>query len=226
MNGSSFIQITGLLGTYDDCIAWLTNPGSVRGLNCASFLWMGNSIANFDHVSQPSAILSRFRSACAQSRLGCQFLASTDTCQSESRIIKSYSPELPEFWDFIMNGLRHANSALGCDLFNHDYWSFGTVVVPDGLWGKSLIIYYAPRRDVRVSVPGGTDLVFREGQKIKVVASGKWTQALVERLGSYAGLQVQRRWMDPLRIYCEYQPSSWIRLTLLGIYSLASGASD
>ncbi|RMJ26304.1 Pfam:DUF2260 [Aspergillus sp. HF37] len=212
MNGSAFIQITGLLGTYDDCIAWLASAGSTRGLYSATFLWMGNSIANFEHVSQPSAILSRFRGACSQSRLGCQFLVSTDACQSESKIAKSYSPELCELREFIMNGLRHANSALGCDLFTYDDWTFGTTVAPDGYGGKSLAVYYAPRRDISVPVNGGLDISFRKGQMIKVISSGKWTRALVEQLGSHAGLQVQHRWMDPSRIYC--------------IYSLAPGVSD
>lgn len=53
MRDSRFISVAGLCGTYDDCIAWLSNQPDLGDatVSMVTFLWMGNSISNFPHYS-------------------------------------------------------------------------------------------------------------------------------------------------------------------------------
>lgn len=203
MGGSRYIKITGLLGTYDDCIAWLRTPDSLPGLKSAIFLWMGNSIANFAHISQAGSFLSRFKAACRQADLQCQFLVSTDVCQQERKISKAYSPEIDGLRSFIMNGLAQANSFVGYDLFDLQDWGFETEIRSTGHEGMTLTVYYTALRDLMVFIRGGPVVLFWKGQKIMIIRSGKWTEALMGMVSSRAGLQVQKKWIDSSGIYCE-----------------------
>ncbi len=86
---SPFITITGLLGTYDDCVAWLSGLKSPRGLGSVTILWLGNSIANLDSQEQASAFLARFGTACQHARLACRFVVSTDICQRDEKVLEA-----------------------------------------------------------------------------------------------------------------------------------------
>src|SRR5690348_8694744 len=96
MQGSKFVTITGLLGTYEDCVSWLSQPGNISGLSSITFLWMGNSIANFEHHSEASAFLARFKRACQLSHIDCNFILSTDICDQDSTMNEAYNLDKSE----------------------------------------------------------------------------------------------------------------------------------
>lgn len=169
MNGSEPVTVTGLLGIYEDCIASLSNPDQVDGLSSATFLWMGNSIVNFDHFSEAGSLLSRFRKACKLSKSRCQFLVSSDICQLLDKVAETYNPELGEFRDFISNRMSHANSALGYNAFRFEDWSCETKLCPER---HTLQVYYTSRRDVQITVSDdGSSIPFTKGQKVRIITA-------------------------------------------------------
>lgn len=102
---------------------------------------MGNSIANFAHISQAGSFLSRFRTACRQADLHCQFLVLTDVCQQEGSIAKAYSPKINGLGGFIMNGLTQTNSFVGYDLFDLQNWGFETEIYSTGHDDANILLY-------------------------------------------------------------------------------------
>lgn len=197
MKGSEFVQITGLLGTYEDCVSWLSSPNDLTGLTSVNILWMGNSIANV-HYSEASAFLSRFRKACDQSSLRCQFLVSVDVCQQEAKVSDAYSLELPEFREFMSNGMWSANSNSGHDIFLPEDWMCGSEFCPDA---QSLHLFYTALRDTYVNDVEGSTISFRKGERVQITTSGKWTEATMNRISKQAGFSIQRKWKDGCDAY-------------------------
>ena len=203
MGSSQYVKITGLLGTYEDCVSWLSGPNNLRDLSLASFLWMGNSIANFNHYSEAGAFLSKFRKACEQSSLRCQFIVSVDICQDAAKVAKAYSLDLPEFRDFLLNGLVHSNTAVGHEMFRYEDWSCELELSSDE---HGLGIYYAPQRDVEITPSDeGPIVAFSRGQRVKVITSGKWNETVMKQMGAQAGLHIQGRWKDVYGDYCKLE---------------------
>jgi uncharacterized SAM-dependent methyltransferase len=200
MGSLEFVKATGLLGTYEDCISWLSSLNNLDGLNSVTFLWMGNSIANFHHYSEASTFLSRVRKACEQSSLRCQFLVSVDICQREEKVSKAYSGELRECQDFLLNGLTSANSVIGHDTFHFEDWSHEYQLCVDE---HSLKFYYTPQRDIPVTASEGSAILLRKGERVHIITSGKWTEAVMNQIATQAGLQIQQRWKDICGDYCK-----------------------
>lgn len=233
MNGSQFVQITGLLGTYDDCVSWLSGPDNFDGLTAVNILWMGNSVANV-HYSESSAFLSRFRKACDLSSLPCQFLISVDVCQQESKVSDAYNLKLPEFREFMSNGMWSANSNSGHAIFVPEDWMCDSEFCPGA---QSLDLFYTALRDTRVDDVEGSNISFRKGERVQITTSGKWTEATMNQISKQAGFTVQQKWKDGCGAYgmlcCILSPSSPpittsrttnLTFCVTGIYSLLSRA--
>ncbi|KAK2758726.1 hypothetical protein FQN54_003416 [Arachnomyces sp. PD_36] len=208
MEGSKFVKITGLLGTYDDCVSWLSNPENLGEITSVNMLWMGNSIANV-HYSEASAFLSRFRKACEHSGTCCQFLVSVDICQEFGRVSDAYSYDLPEFREFMSNGMWSANSNVGQEIFHSDDWVCDSEFDSDA---QSLDLGFIAKRDVEVNDVEGSTVSFQKGEKVNITTTGKWTEATMKRISMQAGFTVQRRWKDDFNVYGEWNSCSKLSL--------------
>ncbi|KAK5624972.1 hypothetical protein RRF57_000688 [Xylaria bambusicola] len=192
---SSFITITGLLGTYDDCIAWLGGANSLSQYQPITILWLGNSIANMDHPEEAGAFLERFGTACKRAQLTCRFLVSIDICQKESKIKDAYSG--PEFRDWLLSSLEIASLAVGYDAFSSADWG-------DSIWMDSytctLHACLAARRDMLIPltspIHGSQTVAIHKGDRITMIRSGKWKEDTIGEICAQAGFQIQQRWKD------------------------------
>ncbi|KAI1387346.1 histidine-specific methyltransferase [Hypoxylon trugodes] len=202
---SPFITITGLLGTYDDCVAWLTGLKTMRALGSMTILWLGNSIANLDSHDQASAFLARFGTACQHARLACRFLVSTDICQRDEKVLEAYNVGRPEYRDFLLNALDAANLELGYEAFSADDWTPASWLDERE---RNLHFYLTAKYDVLVpltSVAEGTDAVtIHKGQRVRVVTSGKWSEEVMGQICGKAGFHIQQRWKDDSGDYCIF----------------------
>ncbi|OJJ47777.1 hypothetical protein ASPZODRAFT_29861, partial [Penicilliopsis zonata CBS 506.65] len=183
-----FVSIQGLLGTYDDGLAWLRSKSlSERTNTPVTILWLGNSVTNSGQQIARDT-LAQFSSVCS-----CQFLLGVDVCQDVSAVMQAYSPADPSHAAFIMNGLVHANKVMGQegDTFDLDDWTFTTTLNPTS---HSLDVAYCPRRDVQVTIDDDTSLSISQGTPVNVVTSGKWSDEDVRTVVGAAGLQVLQVW--------------------------------
>ncbi|KAG2420427.1 hypothetical protein HFD88_000039 [Aspergillus terreus] len=198
-----FISVTGLCGTYDDCIAWLSDQPDLGDatVSMVTLLWMGNSISNFPHYKNASAILSGFKQSCMISGLRCQYLVAADGCEDQQRIMIAYDTSNPHLQAFLLNGLCQANAVFGREAFELKDWSCETEFCPRQ---QSLDVYYVPLRNLHVDIDGGEGVQLRRGQRIKVISSGKWTKTLIAKMASLADLRLNRIWGDPSGVYYFY----------------------
>ncbi|KAF7133604.1 hypothetical protein CNMCM5793_004733 [Aspergillus hiratsukae] len=203
-----FISVTGLCGTYRDCIAWLSEQPDLGDatVSTVTLLWMGNSISNFSHYKEASTMLSEFKQACEMSGLRCQYLVAADGCEDQQRIMDAYDTSSPHLQAFMLNGLCQANTVLGREAFNLEDWSCEAEFSPRQ---QCLDVYYVPLRDVQVDLHGeGESSHFRCGQRIKAISSGKWTKTLVAKMASLADFQLNRIWGDRSGVYYFYHLTS------------------
>jgi uncharacterized SAM-dependent methyltransferase len=203
MHGSKFLAITGLLGTYEDCGSWLSQPENLNGLSSVTFLWMGNSIANFRHHSEASAFLARFKSACQLSRIDCNFILSTDICDQDSKMNEAYNLDKSELQAWLLNGLTHANAALGREILRLEDWKIETEFDSQE---HNLNTYYTALSDVKLQVTAakGPPIVFCKGTRVRIITSGKWSEEIMGEMCNDAGFRVQQRWKDEPGAYCLY----------------------
>jgi uncharacterized SAM-dependent methyltransferase len=201
MKDAPFVSVTGLLGTYEDCIHWISHSQGLRKFTSANFLWMGNSIANFGCRSTAADFLSRFRSACQQSLLGCRFIVSIDICQNEDKVFEAYSMGKPELRAFLLNGFLSANAALGKAAFNLEDWSLSTSMDAKE---RSLHLFAVARRDLQVRLEKDTSYIaMRKGDRLQLATSGKWSEEMVRCLCAVAKLQILQCWKDKSGDFCE-----------------------
>lgn len=196
---SSGVKVHGLVGTYEDCISWLAgNPWPRKQVNQVTLLWMGNSVANYGQL-EASSVLGQFARAVQGAGVPCQFLLAVDACQQESRILEAYDSDQEALREFILNGLRHANTVMGRNMFNSDEW--GCVCRFDA-HDHTLRVYYTCRTDTELNVDGRR-LSLTNGSQIEAITSGKWTVSDVQQIAKRAGLRVRDQWCDAERMYCK-----------------------
>ncbi|GIJ83252.1 hypothetical protein Asppvi_002071 [Aspergillus pseudoviridinutans] len=199
------VDITGLWGTYDDCVSWISTQSDLEPLNTVTFFWMGNSVGNMDHHSEASALLAQFKDACQASSLRCQFLIAADACEDIQMIQKAYDTRNSALHAFILNGLIHANAVLGREAFSLEDWSCESEFSPDE---SQLEVYYTPCRDVQVDVGDGCIYHIKRGERIRAISSGKWGKSLMVQVVSTAGLRMNRVWGDCSGLYYFYHLKS------------------
>ncbi|KAI1181189.1 histidine-specific methyltransferase [Nemania sp. FL0916] len=206
------ITITGLLGTYDDSLIWLSSLKGHQACQSATILWLGNSICNMSTQEEASIFLERFSAACRHADLACRFVVSTDICQNEDKIMDAYDLDKPEMQSFIFNALDSANAALGYEALSAADW------VPTSWldnYEHTLHFYLTAKRDVHVplrfSMGIGT-VTIRKGERMHVIPTGKWSEDVMSSVCERAGFQIQQRWKDISGDYCVFllsQERAW-----------------
>ncbi|KAI3326430.1 histidine-specific methyltransferase [Xylariaceae sp. AK1471] len=200
-----FITITGLLGTYNDSVTWLGGFKSLRKYRSVTVLWLGNSIGNMDSQEQASFFLERFSTACQHAQLACRFVVSTDICQKDAKVLEAYDAQGPELRDFLLNALEAANLALGYKAFSTDDWTLSSWL---DNYERTLHFYVTAKHDLLVpllsSANGSKTVAIRKGERIHIVASGKWSEGAMGSICERAGFQIQQRWKDDAGDYCVF----------------------
>ena len=173
------VHFNGLLGTYDDGLAWLkktANTGKSKWI-----LWIGSSIGNLDRI-EAAEFLQGF-SDVLQDRDS--MLIGIDACQESDRVYHAYNDERGTTHQFVLNGLMHANKLMGKEVFRKDDWK--VIGEYDETAGRHQA-FCSPVRDVMVE-----ETLIRAGEKIRIEESYKYSLLQSNELWQHAGLQVQAR---------------------------------
>ncbi|GAW19309.1 hypothetical protein ANO14919_087950 [Xylariales sp. No.14919] len=204
------ITITGLLGTHDDCITWLSGLKMMQEYSSVTIMFLGNSFANAGSHEEASLFLERFRMACLRSHVACRFLVSTDICQSDTKVLDAYNPQTSEMRGFLFNALESANSTLDHQAFNPADW---TPYIWLDSHERTLHFYVTAKQDLLVSLPVSSNeietVAIRKEERIHLVSSGKWSKETMGRISEQAGFQIQHHWTDDGGDYCKQSISSY-----------------
>ena len=184
------VHCHGLLGTYDDGLAWLKEPKNLKKPKC--ILWMGSSIGNVNRT-EAADFLRGFSSI-----LGPQdtLLIGVDACQDPNKVFQAYNDKQGKTHDFILNGLAHANKLMGKEVFCKNEWKvIGEYDVEAGCHRA----FVSPIRDVVVG-----NVVIKAGQRIQIEESYKYSLLQSTDLWHDAGLSLQARFGDRSNQYRKF----------------------
>jgi L-histidine Nalpha-methyltransferase / hercynylcysteine S-oxide synthase len=178
----NYVNCFGLLGTYDDGLAWLKRPENVS--KPKTILSMGSSIGNFPR-QEAADFLSQFTSL-----LGSEdsLLVGLDGCLDADKVFLAYNDPQNVTYEFTLNGLKHANRLLGYGAFNLDDWSAVGEYDQDGQRHRA---YVVPRRDVKVE-----GVTIPRGEKVRIEESYKYSQDHATRLWCAAGVLESAFWTN------------------------------
>ena len=173
------VHFNGLLGTYDDGLAWLKKTANTRKPKW--ILWIGSSIGNLDRI-EAAEFLQGF-SDVLQDRDS--MLIGIDACQESDKVYHAYNDERGTTHKFVLNGLMHANKLMGKEVFRKDDWK--VIGEYDETAGRHQA-FCSPVRDVMVE-----ETLIRAGERIRIEESYKYSLLQSNELWQHAGLQVQAR---------------------------------
>lgn len=123
---------------------------------------------------------------------------------------EAYNLDKSELQAWLLNGLTHANTALGLEILRHEDWQVETEFDSQE---QNLNTYYVALSDVELHVAttrngDGAPIVFRKGTRVRIITSGKWSEKIMGEMCSDAGFHVQQRWKDESSVYCLYHLAS------------------
>lgn len=164
----------GLHGTYDDALAWISNP--VNRIRPTCIMSMGSSLGNF---SRPGAaeFLSRYAKVLGPFD---SIIIGLDGCKDPEKVYKAYNDSRGITRRFYENGLLHANAVLGSKTFDLDKWEVVTRYDPNE--GRHQA-FYSPNQDVTIQ-----GVHFRKGDKLFFEEATKYDPEERDSLWHDAGL--------------------------------------
>jgi len=159
------IHVVGLLGTYDDSLAWINEnlPNKRK-----TVLWLGSSIGNFTREDALNFVDSLKSQAMG---VGDQFLIGIDRRNDSAKIELAYNDPAGITRDFIMNGLSHINKILGKPSFEKD--AFEYVSLYNSIEGRHEA-YYKSKKNQTIHVgKTGVTVDLKLGELIHIEYSHK-----------------------------------------------------
>lgn len=177
-----YVKCRGLLGTYDDGLAWLRRLENKRKPTWVMSL--GSSIGNFTR-SEAAQFLGGFARALGPED---SLLIGIDGCQDPQKVYRAYNDSKNVTREFYMNGLANANSILGFEAFKREEWDVLGVYDEANGCHKA---YFIPRKDLTI---GG--LSFTKGEKIFFEQAFKYPEQDYEALWQQAGLKSTARFSN------------------------------
>ena len=210
MGHSPYITFHGLVGSYDGLAVWRQQSQAVN-YKPQVYLWLGNSIAN--HTPQEATALmtalgggdskrnaftngSKYEGASRPS-----FFIAVDNCFDPALIHRAYDMAGGQNRDFILNGLRHANTVLGYEAFCCADWSFQGEYDEINRRYRS---FYLAQRDTVISIAGDEDIPVPKGERVHAIDSRKWDIKQIQKICKPALLACTASWQNERIAYGMY----------------------
>lgn len=172
--GFKHLKCHGLLGTYDDGLAWLQKAENQRVPK--TILSLGSSIGNFTRT-QAAEFLKGFSET-----LGKQdtMLIGLDACQDKDKVYHAYNDQEGKTHEFVRNGLTHANKLIGEEIFQQGDWE--VIGEYDESAGRHQAFFSAAKNLVIEGVH------IEAGERVRIEESYKYSPLQRGQLWQAAGL--------------------------------------
>ena len=167
-----YVTFNAFHGTYDDGLAWLSNPENRTKPTVV--LSLGSSMGNFTRSEAAQFLLGYSQALSSEDVVIIGLDATTDG----DRVFKAYNDSKGVTEQFYRNGLAHANSIIGYEAFKGDEWDVeGEYVKADNKHQAS----YVALKDVEIdgiSIKKGERLPFEQANKYRADQSHElWQKA-------------------------------------------------
>lgn len=216
----STVKLHGLVGTYEDSIAWLRLQKNFEGRNLIT-IWLGNSLANLSDLAFAD-LISRFTRALSKTNAkSSRLIISVDGCKDAKVVQDAYDVADGTSCAFISNGLQQANRVLGKKVFLEDQWapvSFYDEAEDRIIWGYR-------SNEQRNIKPIKGKITIDAGEMIQIIQSKKRIQDDVIRCIAGTCSEVDLVWQHPSMSWSRFLLSvSWWyeRLTFSRLVHLSS----
>lgn len=177
-----YVKCGGLLGTYDDALAWLKCSENRRKPTWV--MSMGSSIGNFTR-SEAAQFLGGFARALGPDD---SLLIGIDACKDPQKVYRAYNDSKNVTQEFYMNGLANANSILGFEAFKREEWDVLGVYDETNGCHKA---YFVPTKDITIK-----GLSFKKGEKVFFEQAFKYGKQDYEALWQQSGLKSTARFSN------------------------------
>lgn len=176
------VTCCGLLGTYDDGLAWLKQPANK--IKQKTILSLGSSIGNFDRI-EAAEFIAQFADILTPIDT---MLLGLDACTDADKVYHAYNDREGLTHEFILNGLAHANHLLGSEAFKREDWK----VI--GRYNQEFDrheAFVSPSKDVKIE-----GVTIRADEQVRIEESWKynWTQS--KKLWADARVSEGARWVN------------------------------
>lgn len=182
------VRLNGLHGTYDDGLAWLSEPENQDRVNCV--MTLGSSIGNFDRAAA-AKFLNSFSRVLKPADV---VIVGVDGTSSKDRIFQAYNDSKGITEQFYRNGLEHANSVLGYDAFKQHEWAIEGRYVDDQHKHEA---FYVALADIHTK-----DFTVAKGSKLSFEHAYKYNEEESDQLWHAAGLVSRAIYTDKTGEYC------------------------
>jgi len=176
------VKCHGLLGTYDEGLAWLKRPEYKK--RPKTILSLGSSIGNFER-DEAAKFLAGFADVLTPHDT---FLLGIDGCTDGPAVYHAYNDRHGLTHEFILNGLTHANELIGREVFHVPDWN--VIGEYDEQAGRHHA-FVVPSKDVTVE-----GVTIKANEKVRIEESYKYDAAQRRRLWSDAGVVEGVRWTN------------------------------
>lgn len=189
----SQIKCYGLLGTYEDGLAWLLKQSGCA-VSALTILWLGNSIGNLSHEAAVS-LLRKLSLVSPDVEL--QFVIGADSCRDLEQIRRSYDPTAKLTQEFLLNGLKHANRVTGSACFSEENWECnGLYDMTEKAWKQ----HYVAKTDMILCL-GSLSFRFVKGEQVLVIRSAKRREDDMKEISKAARLYLATTWKTAANDY-------------------------
>ncbi|KAG0173664.1 hypothetical protein DFQ30_007286 [Apophysomyces sp. BC1015] len=117
----TYVDLVGLLGTYDQGIPWLSQRFTSNTDTHKVVLWLGSSVGN-QKRKESAMFLRRLQRTCLQPGDLC--VIGFDKRNESTKIDAAYDDSLGVTREFIMNGLDHVNTIVGQPLLDRSLFEY------------------------------------------------------------------------------------------------------
>lgn len=188
-----YVQLYGLLGTYDQGIPWISSHFTDSNIQ-KNFLWMGSSIGNQNRL-ESAMFLRKLQRMCMEP--GDFFLIGFDKRNDAAKIELAYDDSYGVTREFIMNGLDHVNRIMGKEHFM-DRKMFDYHSIYQDKQGRHLS-HYRALQDMVISYKTSQKeyaIKIQKDELIHVEHSYKYSLDEIESILTAADLHKVDYWLD------------------------------
>lgn len=184
-----YVQLYGLLGTYDQGIPWISQEFTSKGIQ-KNFLWLGSSIGN-DTRCQSAVFLARLQRMCVEPGDLC--VIGFDKRNDPAKIERAYDDSRGVTREFIMNGLDHVNLIMGQkDFINRNQFVYDSTYQEKQ--GRH-VAHYRSLVDTKINHQS-REIKIQKDELIHVEYSHKYSLVEIDSILSAAGLDMVDCWTD------------------------------
>lgn len=191
-----YVNLVGLLGTYDQGIPWLSQKfASNSPPTHKMIMWLGSSIGN-ENRQESAVFLRRLQQTCMQP--GDLLLLGFDERDRPEKIKLAYDDTQGVTREFIMNGLDHVNAILGQNVFDRSKFDY------DSRYQEHIgrhVAHYRAKEDMdlmyeRPHQQGAVQILVKKDELIHIEYSYKYSRAEISHMLTAAGLDTVEDWED------------------------------